>query len=223
MEGCGRKVGDYDCCTIVQADSRTALRGIPDGYIHLVLTDPPYGVSLEYHNYRDTPENLRILVAAVMPEILRISPLTMLTPGIMNMMLYPQPDWIMCWYCNNGMFRGPWGFNCWTPILCYGSDPLLANGLGSHPDVIDMPGPQAIPCNHPCPKPHKLWKRLLLRAFPALTPNSIRRVLDPFSGSGTTARCCKLLGLHFLCFEQSPIYVEESIKLLDVTPELLFD
>lgn len=223
MEGCGRKVGDYDCCTIIQADSRVALKGIPDGYVHLVLTDPPYGVGLEYDGYQDNPENLREIVDTIIPEIFRISPLTMLTPGIKNICLYPQPDWIMCWYMSNGEFRGPWGFNCWQPILCYGGDPMLANGLGSRPDVIAMPGPQSMKSIHPCPKPHKLWRALLCRAFPTLTSNSIRRVVDPFSGSGATARCCKMMGLHFLCFEQSSKYVTESIQLLDYMPEPLFD
>jgi DNA modification methylase len=222
MNGCGRKVGPFDCCTIIHGDSRTLLKEIPDGFVHLVLTDPPYGIGLEYDGYKDSPENLRELVATVFTDCLRISPLVMLTPGIRNLSLYPQPTWILCWYYNNGQFRSPWGFSCWQPILCYGPEPYLSNGLGSRPDVIDMPC-SSIQSVHPCPKPTRIWKHLMLRAFPTMTSNSIRRVVDPFAGSGTTARVAMQCGVHFLCFEQSRKYWEEAVYLLDNSPMSLFD
>ena len=223
-EGCGRKVGEFNCCTIVHGDSRECLPRIPDGYIHLALTDPPYGIGLEYDGYNDTEANLHNLVQTVIPEMLRLSPLTMITSGIRNIFLYPQPTWILCWYYNNGQFRSPWGFSCWQPIICYGKEPSLANGLGSKPDVINMPC-NSIDSIHPCPKPTKIWRHLILRAFPTFTENSvqIRRVLDPFSGAGTTARMCRALGIHYLCFEQSRKYWEESVYLLDNTPGQMFE
>ena len=223
MQGCGRKVGVHDCCTIIQADCISVLKELPEGFFHLVLTDPPYGVGLEYDDYKDSVHNLRQLVSGFMPECLRLSPLTMITPGIKNICLYPQPDWILAWIIRNGEFRSPWGFSCWQPILCYGENPHLANGLGSRPDIIEMPTNISIKSIHPCPKPTKIWRNLLLRAFPVVTPNSVRRVLDPFSGTGTTARVARDHGIHFLCIEKSRKYWEESVYLFDNSPDNLFE
>ena len=58
------------------------------------------------------------------------------TPGNLNHRLYPAPTWTMAWFVPAGTGCGPWGFCCWQPILCYGKDPKLAKGKGSHPDAI---------------------------------------------------------------------------------------
>src|SRR5689334_2536214 len=39
---CGRKLGPYDCCSVVQADCLEAMRALPDGCVDAVITDPPY-------------------------------------------------------------------------------------------------------------------------------------------------------------------------------------
>lgn len=44
-------------------------------------------------------------------------------------------------------------------------------------------------------------------------PNEI--ILDPFSGSGTTACACHELGRHFICIEREQLYYEASCKRLD--------
>ena len=40
---CGRKIGPYDCCSVVQGDCLELMKAIPDGAINAVITDPPYG------------------------------------------------------------------------------------------------------------------------------------------------------------------------------------
>lgn len=40
-------------------------------------------------------------------------------------------------------------------------------------------------------------------------------VLDPFSGSGTTAIAASLLGRRFIAIEREPGYVEETLKRLE--------
>ncbi len=40
-------------------------------------------------------------------------------------------------------------------------------------------------------------------------------MIDPFSGSGTTAVACHKLGRHFICVEKDPDYWAASVKRLD--------
>jgi len=58
---------------------------------------------------------------------------------------------------------------------------------------------------HPCQIPQKLLERIILAAS---KPGDI--VLDPFSGSGTTALCAKRLGRHYVGVELSADYAEKS-------------
>jgi DNA modification methylase len=63
---------------------------------------------------------------------------------------------------------------------------------------------------HPSPKPIEYMVKLLLRFTEV---GDI--VLDPFSGSGTTAIACHKLGRRFLCFEQDIQYHALSLERLE--------
>lgn len=215
MEGCGRKVGPFDCCTIVCGDSRELLRQLPDGLISLCVTDPPYAIGLEYDNYKDTNTELQALIYECAPEIIRASRVSLITPGIANITRWPKAQWVMAFINPAGAFRTPWGFNCWQPILCYGKDQYLRRGHGSQRDIIQYATDRFPPSFHPAPKPPDLWKKIIRRGIGVQPRSEITRVLDPFSGSGTTAVVCAELGLHFLCFELSPTYVTKSIERLE--------
>lgn len=54
---------------------------------------------------------------------------------------------------------------------------------------------------HPTQKPEKLLAKLILASS---RPGAV--ILDPFSGSGSTAVTAKKLGRHFVCVEQSELY-----------------
>jgi len=41
-EGCGAKIGPYDCCSIVVGDCLDVMAEIPNGWANMILTDPPY-------------------------------------------------------------------------------------------------------------------------------------------------------------------------------------
>lgn len=62
---------------------------------------------------------------------------------------------------------------------------------------------------HPCQMPESILARII-RA----SSNEGDWVVDPFSGSGTTAVAAKKLGRHFTGIDLSKQYVEESIKRL---------
>jgi len=69
---------------------------------------------------------------------------------------------------------------------------------------------------HPTKKPLALFKELITILS---NPNDL--VLDPFSGSGTTALACQDMRRSFLCFEREAEYVEKSRDLLKTRLETL--
>ena len=60
---------------------------------------------------------------------------------------------------------------------------------------------------HPTQKPLQLFKRLILASS-----KEGDVVLDPFSGSGTTAIAAKQLKRNFIAFEKNKVFFESSVK-----------
>lgn len=192
---------------IYNADCRDILPLIPDKSIDLVLTDPPYGIDLEYDNYIDSRDNLINLIQSFMPLILAKSKRVALSCGILNMYSYPNPDWVMAWVSSAGIGCSKWGFCCWQPILVYGKDPYLTSRSGSLPDLF-MSNEITQIKEHPVSKPVKLWQKVLHRC----SQDSNDLILDPFLGSGTTCYCAKKLGRKSIGIEISEKYCEIAAK-----------
>lgn len=175
----------------------------------LCLTDPPYGVGVNYVKTDDTRENLAELVGAFMPIALSVADVVLLTPGNGNQYAYPEPKWTLCWFIAAGTGMAPWGFQCWHPVLAYGKDPYLAQGLGARPDATTIT--ESSPdLNHPCPKPEGVWRWLLERG----SVNKDDSVYDPFLGSGTTLVACEQIGRTGYGIEIAPEYVAVSLQRL---------
>ena len=190
-----------DYVTIYHGDCSEILPALDK--VDLVLTDPPYGVGLDYGEFVDTPDNVRELVGIVIPMCIDKAKRVVLTCGTRQLWFYPEATWVMCWLNRAGAFRNPWGFTCWQPILCYGKDPYLENRLGSRSDVIEH-GESSPKNGHPAPKPYKFWKKLLARC--SVDTNDI--VLDPFMGSGTTVQVAKELNRKCIGIEIEEKYCE---------------
>jgi site-specific DNA-methyltransferase (adenine-specific) len=172
------------------------------------VTDPPYGLGdtssgkNKYDTHDDTKENLTQLIEKVHPLMAGMTNRIILTPGTRNHRLWPSPSWTMAWFTPAGVGIGPWGFCCWQPILCYGKDPMLANGKGSHPDaLVHTEGPSSD--QHPCAKPIKFWCWLMNRVT---MPGEI--VLEPFGGSGTTLIAAAKTGRVCRAMEIAPRYCD---------------
>lgn len=181
----------------------------------LCLTDPPYGLDSKkksgknsYDVYEDSLDNLKDLAALWLPLARAHSVAVVFSPGVTRQWVYPEPDWVICWFYGGGQLRSSWGFNCWQPFLCYGKDPSLANGRGARPDAIDMNTPaNAGDLNHPCPKPVKLWTWFLERL--TFSVNAV--LYEPFCGSGTTLIAAEMAGLSVAAIELSPAYVDVAV------------
>lgn len=173
------------------------------------VTDPPYGVGIDYGSFEDSPENVRALIAKVMPIIFENLPAAF-TPGIPAMWDYPKPAWLGTWVHPAPIGSCPWGFVGNNPILFYGADPYLKAGKGRRPDSVVMASDRQGESSHPTSKPLKVWEWLVER----LTPESGMLVFDSFLGSGTTLVACERLGRLGRGVEIEPKYVAVTLERL---------
>lgn len=86
----------------------------------------------------------------------------------------------------------------WLIPICQGEERIKVNGQKAHSTQ----------------KPEELLYRVILS-----TSNVGDVVLDPFSGSGTTAAVAKKLGRNFIAFEREQFYIEvANNRLKDIVP-----
>lgn len=181
----------------------------------LCLTDPPYGLGEkkksgknDYSVFDDTLENIKEMADNWVPMVREMCNVVVFSPGVTRQWIYPEPNWVICWFYGGGQLRSPWGFNCWQPFLCYGKDPSLASRNGARPDAVDMNTPaNAGDINHPCPKPMKLWHWMIDR----LSFSKDDLIYDPFLGSGTTIIACEKTGRVCYGMELDPRYTDVII------------
>ena len=178
--------------------------------VDLVLTDPPYANNTEYLSYTDTKENLKTIVGKLFPTIIDIAKRTLITCGVGNIFLYPEPTWILSWVTLAGTGCSSWGFSCWQPILAYGKCPYLSSGKGRRPDTFQLTR-TSDKNEHPCPKPFGIMMQLIQRA--SLYEGD--SVLDPFLGSGTTAVACERLNRRWIGIEIEEKYCEIAAKRIE--------
>ena len=187
--------------TIYHGDCREVLSSVT---ADLVLTDPPYGVGMDYGEFDDTRAEVKELADEVLPLLRSAAPVVAVTPGIVNLSLWPDADWCLAWTWPHTGSTGRWGFNQWGPILVWGSDPYLKAGLGRRPDlIVCSASDEPSPTGHPCPKPLRAWRRVLMRLSLDGSP-----VLDPFMGSGTTLRAAKDCGRRAIGIETEERFCE---------------
>lgn len=194
---------------VYNLDCLEGMKQYPDKYFDLCLTDFPYGVNVEYGAFNDTPQNAIDLISKAMPEIIRISKRAVITPGVKLMYHYPKPDWVGCIYSSAGVGVGSHGFCCWQPILIYGKCPKLQMRMGSMPDSITYNGGNDNESKfHPVPKPLKLWRDILNR----WTNENDKKIIDPFTGSGTTRIAAEMANMDFVGYEIDKDYFEAQEK-----------
>ena len=197
------------CGDATNADDHDRLIGTDK--IDLVLTDPPYGVGIEYgvgvdvkQTFDDSRDYVISLIPKFMPLLLKW-PVVLLTPGQYMMWHYPTPKWTLAWVIPAGGGMNPWGFTTWHAVLAYGGDPYLHESLGGRPDGVTMLATRdADVKGHPVAKPEKVWEWFLERGSTHVGQN----VLDTFGGSGTTMIACEKLGRRCFMMEISPEYCD---------------
>lgn len=202
--------------TLYTGDCLEILKKIPSGSVDAVVTDPPYGVGLEYASYNDTFENWRRLIDLFVPEAIRVSrgPVVIPTSKIESErhLHSLNPIWRLCWYKGASCTRSPIGFKDWEPTFVFGGKPpvYIHDHFTAHANNVrkEVPG-------HPCPKPVAWATWLVSRMAP-----EGGTILDPFTGSGTTGVACMRTGRKFIGIEIDPGYAEIARKRIEAAVPL---
>ena len=194
---------------IYHADCREILPLLPDKSVDLVLTDPPYGVGVDYGTGKESDRRSIEWLLPVLAECRRISAVTVWSPGTVNMVEWissTAPYWVGVWHKVNQCSRSPLGFGAWEPICFY-----FDSGLGEYAhlgqDSWSIPiAQQSEAQGHPCPKLLKFWRMLIA--------SDSSSIIDPFMGSGTTLVAAKQLGRRAIGIEIQEKYCEIAVNRL---------
>ena len=202
---------------IYQGDCLEIMKTFPDKSVDLVLTDPPYGIGLKYDVYDDSEDNWFKMFDKLIPEIKRISKMSILPCCRIKALewIYKNhpPDWLICWYKGSPGHRSFIGFNDWEPLLVYGKN----EGVQMH-DYFQQNNIEEMGGNgHPCPKSVKWAEWLIDRAS-----QKGQIILDPFLGSGTTAVAAKKLGRNYIGIEISEKYAKMAEERVNSVTTPLF-
>jgi len=187
------------------------------GKVDAVVTDPPYGVGLDYGSFEDTPDYVLSVAVSVVNQSLSRGWRIALTPGNKNAWLYPKPDDIGTWFNPAGTGFGRWGFCLAHLILYYGKEPRPNKSASSVTGLFDHREAEK---GHPCIKPLPFMKWLVNKAS-----DIGETILDPFMGSGTTGVACANLGRKFIGIEICEQYFNiacERIERAYAQPRLDF-
>jgi DNA modification methylase len=182
--------------TLYLGDCREVLPTL--GKVDAVVTDPPYGVGLQYASHDDSVLVDWLSTARTIAGVVAFS------PGVLNFTSFPKPEWTLAWWKPNSMGRVCVGFNTWEPVLIYGK----VTGKKTHDSFIASISPQADTEDHPCPKPVEWAKQIIDRVGGEL-------ILDPFMGSGTTGVACVRLGRRFIGIEIELRYFDIACRRIE--------
>ena len=196
---------------ITNEDNMELLARYEDNYFDLHLTDPPYGVNLEYNTYEDSLENWYNLMNKWLPEAKRISRMLVFPSCSINKLKwiydnYP-PDWLMSWNKGSTGHVSYIGFNSWEPLLVYGK----LKEIYFHDTFSISPTIKMGSFNHPCPKPVKWFSWFYSKLHKIENP----KVLDTFMGSGTSAISASDYKLDYTACELDKEYYEAAIKRIE--------
>lgn len=200
-------------------DCMDLMRSLPDKSVDLVLTDPPYGIgesagknakrtgglatAKDYGNkdWDDYAPDKKVF-----DEIMRISKNQIIFGAnhFIDKLPYASPSWIV-WDKVNYTSDFADCELAWTShktavrMFKFQWCGMLQGDMKNKEERI-----------HPTQKPRQLFQAILQKYMPEKG-----KVLDFFSGSGTTALACHDLGLDFICVEKDKDYWEASVKRLE--------
>jgi len=175
--------------------------------VDAVVTDPPYGVGLQYDSFEDSEDGAAQVAVSVVDWLIEKDIRAAITPGTRIAFRYPNPTEMGCMYFPAGAGFSRWGFTCFQPILFYGKDPDPPNRKRPNSKSFTE---QSEKNGHPCPKPINLMHWLVDRASRAK-----ETVLDPFMGSGTTGVACAQLGRKFIGIEIERRYFDIACERIE--------
>ena len=206
---------------IINADCMDILRELPDKCVDLILTDPPYGINIEKMNFTNSRKggvckrndysncfSDNKISKDVFDEIIRVSKNQIIFGGnYYSEYLRSTQGWIVWNKKGDGRYSNDFadGELAWTSlnkplkIYHYLWNGMLQQNMKNKEKRI-----------HPTQKPADLFG-MILRDYSK--ENDL--ILDPFSGSGTTAIACHNIKRRFICIEKDAEYWRASVERLE--------
>jgi site-specific DNA-methyltransferase (adenine-specific) len=189
-------------------DCLQALRKLNDKQFNLAITDPPYNVGRLYNEHDDEMPlwKYEMWCREWFDELLRVSETVVMTVGYKNLKFWMNldPKHMIIWHKPNQNSPSPLGgFNAYEPVLFWGKTQKRI-GHDIFKTNIAM---QEEAAWHNCPKHLPSWIKLI-----DMIVNKPAKVIDPFSGSGTTAIACHKLKLEFVGYELDSMYYDKACK-----------
>jgi site-specific DNA-methyltransferase (adenine-specific) len=203
---CSRKIGPYDCCSVVEGDCLELMKSLPDGCVDAVITDPPYGIDYNPSSYKRWDGSASRFQSRIVGDDKPFDPSPWLRFPVVVLWgannyagELPRGAWY-CWDKRCGlsgdkMFGAPFEL-AWTNSGTYGIARILHGGVIN----ADSQNGNNELRHHPTQKPVALMAWCIEKA------GNPETILDPYCGSGSTLIAAKKLGRHFLGFEISPEY-----------------
>ena len=219
------KIHNIDCLEF--------MKQVPDNYFDLVLTDPPYGISINKMNYvtsgavktggafrndysnHNTEWDNKIPSKDIFTEIKRVSKNQIIFGGnYFTQELEATSSWLIWDKRVEDKYSNDFA-DCEMAWTSYKKPAKIYRFLYSGMIQQDMKNKDKR--FHPTQKPSELFKNII-RDY---TDDNFK-VFDPFMGSGTTAVACKSLGLDWCGCELEADYVEIANKRLEAVQGSLF-
>ena len=214
---CGRKIGEFDCCSVVEGDATLLLSSPPKPFF--VLTDPPYGIS-HPTNYHKRGRG-KLAKCSDYPEVVGdnkpFDPAWLLSFNVPTVM----------WGANHFASRLPdsGGWIVWDkkrpPTLDQATCELAWTNFVKGVRIFHFlwngmmrEGSPKEKLFHPTQKPIQLTEWILNLKW---TPRE-SLMLDPYCGAGSSLIAAKKLGRHFLGIDICPEYCEIARQRLSEIP-----
>jgi len=211
MEGCGRKIGPYPCCSIITGDARELAKAIPDESVDLIFTDPVYDRIEDYRWLGRTAQKILKPGHSVIAQVGTYY----LDQSIEAMKLGLSYFWVLAEVYPFAQAM------LWDRRITQGWKPYIWFTKGkptiSHRIIVDRwHGGGRYKSSHVWGD-SSTFATYVIGRFPK---SSV--VVDVFTGGGVTPASCKLNDLHYLCFEIVPGLAEKARERVRITQSPLF-
>jgi site-specific DNA-methyltransferase (adenine-specific) len=207
---CDRKIGPFDCCSVVQGDCLELMKQLPDGCVDAVITDPPWFTPASHYqsrvqwqrNYGDLSP-LKVWWDVMSKEMARTTArtghalafcsgdsLAAFYPGFYGN--WPKMDTLV-WDKKRPGLGAIWRGQHELIIAARNEESKRKDDGVLRGDVLAYEATPSAERDHPVQKPVELYSDLI-----TATTAEGDLVFDPFLGSGTLAVAATKLGRHFL-------------------------